>query len=202
MDVGRTAFTAGSMPTATRRAWLRLPPYKDLPLAYTGVSMRSGPQSSPSRASLPLLLLFACGPSATLNDPECALEDIQVEAALAVGLDGPSCDPCSASAGLWIATTLTTDCGPVEWHVLTTCFVSRVVTTTTSDGQVRALEGRLCGDGSSIWSVSPDDPLIVHDPPLSEVFGDAPIPASDYTFEVEYQAGPDLEPATFDVRLE
>ena len=150
-----------------------------------------------------LLLPIGCGPSKTMpNDPECDLEDVQVEAGLAVGLDGPSCDRCPSNADLWIVSTLTTECGPVEWRVLTTCFASRVFATSSSDGQVHTLEGRLCGDGSSTWSVTPDEPLVVHDPPLSEVFGSAPIPSGDYTFEVEYQAGPDLGPTIFEVSVE
>ncbi|MCA9707432.1 MAG: hypothetical protein KDK70_16390 [Myxococcales bacterium] len=141
----------------------------------------------------------ACGPSTEPGEPGCGTEDVDTEAEVVFGNDGSSCNPCPADAELFISTTLSTECGPVEWTTSSTCLVGTVRATRASDGVVYDLPPRLCGSAFRDWSVVPGEPLVVQEIAVSDVFGVTPIPAGTYAFEVVFPQLLSIEPATFEV---
>lgn len=146
--------------------------------------------------------LIGCGPTTDPNDPECGTQDVMTEAALVVGIDGPSCALCPNDAELFIAATLSTECGPVEWQTFSTCLVASVRATRASDGQVTLLDQWLCGDSITNWRVAPGEDLTIYTPSMADVFGTMPVPAGTYVFEVEFPVNLELEPAAIETTLE
>jgi hypothetical protein len=149
-----------------------------------------------------LLHLCACGPTTSPPAVECDTADVRTEAEILIGRDGPSCDVCPADADLIIATTLSTECGLVEWRTPSTCLVSSISATRESDGRTYTSPIRYCGDAFVDWSVAPGEPLVSRELYVSDVFGGAPIPAGTYEFEVELFGLLSIEPATFEATVE
>jgi hypothetical protein len=149
-----------------------------------------------------LLQLCACGPTTSPPAVECETADVRTEAEMQIGRDGPSCDVCPADAELLIVTTLSTECGLVEWRTPSTCLVSSISATRESDGRVYASPIRYCGDAFVEWTVAPGEPLVSREFLASDVFGVSPIPVGTYTFEVELPADLSIEPATFEATME
>lgn len=147
-------------------------------------------------------LLAGCGPSTAPQEPDCGTEDVVTEAELIIGLDGPSCNPCPADEDLRIATTLSTECGLVEWQTNSTCLIGPIYATREADGEVFALLGRHCGDAITDWSVMPGEPITRDQPALSQVFDTSPIPIGTYEFEVTFPTLLRLMPASFTVDIE
>ncbi|MCA9710065.1 MAG: hypothetical protein KDK70_29775 [Myxococcales bacterium] len=151
-------------------------------------------------AVIAVLLVACCGPSTKPDEPVCETEDVTAQAQLVVGPRGAPCNPCSADAELFVEATLSTECGPVEWQLPSTCLVGAVRATRSSDGEVFALETRNCGQAFTEWGVAPDRPLSVWEPSVSLIFGGEPPPA-DYAFEVEFPSSLGIDPTTFSVTI-
>jgi hypothetical protein len=148
-----------------------------------------------------LLHLCACGPTTSPPAVECETADVHAEAEILIGIDGPSCEVCPAEAELVIATTLSTECGLVEWRTSATCLGTSISATRESDGRVYTPPIRYCGSAFREWSVAPDEPLISQEF-VSDALGVSPLPLGTYAFEVELPADLSIEPAIFEATME